>query len=240
MKRALFGMLLLVGLSSRAFATTTDALQITSGGLTATIADNMSCSGTACGVSGISGDINVAAGTDTISGTINGWTLNIVSGTSHSAGLVPFGIDLTSLTASCTVSGGCTGLNDLHVIYSDINFNVPVAAGGFLTSYSDTQNGTGTTTESAYFDNSNTLFAEASLIGTVGPFSGTNHGSAVGGGPAGPNYSLTLDNTFSGGDTTSFSTAGSIAAVPEPASLTLVGFGLIGLAGMLRRRQTAH
>jgi len=139
------------------------------------------------------------------------------------------------------VSGGCTGANDLHIIYSDAYFNVPVAAGGFLTSYSDTQNGTGITSQSAYFDNSNVLFAETSLIGTVGPFSGTNSGSAVGGAiPVVLNYSLTLDDTFSGGPTTSFSTDGNITAVPEPASLTLVGFGLIGLAGMLRRRQTAH
>jgi len=108
--------------------------------------------GVVAACSGISGDLNATAGTDTITGTINGWSLYITSGTTKSPGLVPFGIDLTSLTASCMVSGGCTGANDLHIIYSDAYFNVPVAAGGFLTSYSDTQNGTGTTSQSAYFD----------------------------------------------------------------------------------------
>jgi hypothetical protein len=95
-----------------AFATITDALEISSGGLVAEITDNGACvniAGTPC--TGITGDTDLTAGTDTINGSINGWSLHVVSGTSHSPGLTPFGLYLTSLTASCSVLGGCMGGN---------------------------------------------------------------------------------------------------------------------------------
>ena len=210
------GPLLAAGFAPTASATTTDALEIMSGGLTATIADNGTCVGTGC--AGLIGDLNPAAGTDTISGSINGWTLNIASGTSHSPGLTPFGLDITSLTASCSIAGGCTGADNLHIIYSDINFAAAVAAGGFTTTYSATITGTGTTSESAFADNTNTLFGEpvAGLIGTVGPFGAPGGFGTKSGGPAGiPTYSLTLDQVFSGSDSSSFSVDGNIRTCPN-------------------------
>jgi hypothetical protein len=124
------------------------------------------------------------------------------------------------------------------VIYSDTGFVLPVAAGGFVTTYSTTQSGSGSTSESAYFDDTNALFNEATSIGTVGPFAVSGVGSASGGTIAAvPNYSLTLDQIFTAnGSAVSFSADGDITAVPEPASLTMVGTGLIGLAGLLRRK----
>lgn len=234
MKITLLATLLTIGLGTT-FATTTDELMITSGGLTATIADNGSCLGTGC--AGLFGDINPLAGTTAVTGTIGGWTLSIVSGTSHSPGLIPFGLDISSLTASCSTAS-CTGANALDIQYSDIGFTTPVPIGGFLTSYSNTQSGTGTTSESAYFDNSNTLFAETTLIGAVGPFSGTSSGSATGGPIAAvPSYSLTLDQVFSGGAATSFSVDGLVTSgVPEPSALILFGTVLIFGASKLRRR----
>jgi hypothetical protein len=69
------------------------------------------------------------------------------------------------------------------VKFIDINFNIPVGIGGFSTFYSTTQTGASwKTSQSAHFSNSNTLFAETTLIGTVGPFSSpANKGSAAGG-----------------------------------------------------------
>ena len=178
MKRLLLAGALVLGAGQVVFASTTDALKLTSGGFTATIQDNGACVGNGCVTIVTGGDLNPTAGTDTISGTINGWTISIISGTTHSPNLTPFGLDISSLTAVCN-GGLCPGINNvLHVIYSDINFNVPIPAGGFATSYSDTQSGVGSTSESAYFDNGNGLFAETTLIGTVGPFTGTNHGTA--------------------------------------------------------------
>jgi len=216
-----------------AFATTTDTLQISSGGLTATIDDNGACVGTGCGL--VSGDLNPVAGTDTISGSIGGWTLHIVSGTSNSPSLFPFGLDITSLTASCSV-GTCTGAGALDIKYSDINFTTPVGAGGFTTTYSATITGGITTSESAFVDNSNTLFGEpgAGLIGTVGPFSAPGGVGSASGGTAGiAPYSLTLDQTFSGSGAASVD--GNITAVPEPGAVLLLGTALVFCASSLRR-----
>ncbi len=233
MKSLLLAAAVAFALTVGAFATTTDALQLTANGLTATITDNGACVGSGCG--SLSGDINLAAGTDTISGSIDGWTINIVSGTSHSPGLVPFGLDLTSLTATC--SGGPCTTSPLHVLYSDINFNQHVT--GFTTTYSGTVTGTGNTSESAYYDNSNTLFAETNSIGTVGPFSAPGGaGSTTHGASPAALYSLTLDQVFNSidGSPVSFSVDGNITGVPEPIGVMLFGT-LVLLCGISLRRK---
>src|SRR5580692_8917114 len=130
--------LLTVGLGTT-FATTTDALQITLGTLTATIDDNGTCTGTGC--SGLSADLNPVAGTDTVSGHISNWTISITSGTSDSPSDVPVGLDLTSLTATC--SSTCASAT-LGISFSDINFSP--ANPEFLNQYSTTINGTGGST----------------------------------------------------------------------------------------------
>src|ERR1017187_4638711 len=178
------------------FGTTTDKLMLTVGSLTATISDNGSCAGAGCAL--LLGDINPTPGTDSVTGTIGGWTISITSGTSYSPSDVPYGLDLTSLTATC-VAGGACDLHSLDVQFSDINFSP--ANPSFLTMYSATINGSGSTSESAYFSNCATnpctnasLFAETTLIGTVGPFTTTNHGSATGGLGAGAPHLLTPEH----------------------------------------------
>src|SRR5579884_1246465 len=212
MRRLFLTTLLAGALGHAAFATVT--LQLSSGATTVTVAD------------GSGSDINPLAGTVSYSNpSLNGWVLNITSGTSHSPNLVPFGIDLTSLVATC--SGGPCSTDPLHVLLSDTDFNVPVAAGGFTTTYSGTLTGSAaSTSESAYFSNTNALFAETTLIGTVGPFNAPGGaGSASGGAIAAvPPYSLTLDQVFNaGGGPASFSVDGNITAVPEPATVGLFG-----------------
>jgi hypothetical protein len=238
-----------------ASATTTDELILSSGGLTATFQDNFAgCTGTGC--AGLSGDkSSTLAGTLSISGVINGWTITVVSGVSKSPILTPQALNLSSFTASCNSQEGCaSGVGgQLQVKFSDINFNVPVDAGGFQTNYSGTITGGGvtSTSESAYFDNTNALFGETNQIGADGPFStGAFNSSASGGAIAAiPLYSLTLDQIFiadSGGS--SFSVDGNIkavtstngnVAVPEAGTIVLFGSVLGLCAWRLRRRRAS-
>ena len=240
LNKFLFSMLIgaaVMAIATSAFAAT-DALELTAAGLTATITDGGVCVGTGCAL--LSGDINPSTGTTSVTGTIDGWTINIASGTSHSPGLVPFGLDLTSLTATCNPGAPCT-TSPLHVLFSDMNFTTSTPAGGFTTFYSATITGGGTTSESAFFDNGNALFTETTLIGTVGPFSapgssGIAHGGPI---PAVSLYSLTLDQTFTdaNGGAVSFSVDGNVTA-PEPGTLALLGSGLLALAGFARKRSS--
>jgi hypothetical protein len=228
--------LLTVGLGTM-FATTTDELEIQLGGNTAIISDNGACTdvgaSTACAT--LSGDSTPAAGTDTVSGTLGNWSILVTSGTSSSPSDVPFGLDLTSLTATCEST--CAG-QTLIIRYSDINFSP--ANPSFITGYSTTINGTGgSTSESAYYDNTNTIFGTGTLIGTVGPFTSTSSGTTTGGVGSVAPYSLTLVQTFSSSGGTgalSFSSDGSVASVPEPSAFMLFGSVLVGCGVLLRRR----
>jgi len=233
MKITLLVTLLVIGMGTM-FATTTDELMITVGGVSATFTDNVfGCVGAGCGA--LIGDLNPFASTTTVSGSLGGWTISITSGTSNSPGFHPFGLDVTSLTATC-VGGGCTA-NPLDIQYTDINFNP--AYPGFVTAYSTTMVGAGSTSESAYFDNANALFAETTLIGTVGPFIATGHGTVSGGVGAVAPYSLTLDQVFTAaGGPVSFSSDGSIS-VPEPGAVMLFGTVLVLCASKLRRRRAS-
>ena len=210
MKTTLLVSILTIGLGT-ALATTSDAIKITVGASTATIADTGACTGT-CGT--LSGDLNPLNGTDTVSGSLGNWVISITSGTSMSPADVPFGLDLTSLTATCNAN---CATNSLDVKFSDINFSPSNPS--FVTGYSLTSlSGTGSTSESAYYSNTNTLFAETTLIGTVGPFTGVAAGTKTGGVGSVAPYSLTLDQVFSatGSSAISFSVDGAVSSVPEP------------------------
>jgi len=242
MKRSIFGFMFaaLLSLSVVARATTTDELIITSGGLTATIADNSNpvtgCVGTGCAA--LSGDLSGAAGTDEVTGSINSWIISISTGSSKSPNTTPYGLDLLSLTASCS-AGTC---DTLDIQFTDINFDIPGTFVSPITSnISVTGPGTGSTTESAYVSSSNTLGAETTLIGTqtfstLGSASATVSGGSAGGG----NYSLTLDESFTGSNGVSFNDTGMITtAVPESwnlsSSLGMLGFGVVAVIVARRR-----
>jgi hypothetical protein len=258
MKTALLASLLTIGLGT-ALATTTDELMISSGGLTATITDaitvatvNTTCVNTAgspcydsiANPTGILGDGSPAAGTTTALGDINGWVIKVTTGDSYSPGVVPDGIDLSSLTATCTAGAACASgsANQLVIEYSDIGFNA--ANANLLNQFSATINGSGTASQSAYFANcahmpcpSNYLFDEVTQIGSTITLSATGSGTSSGG-PTGVLYSLTLEQVFTDatGGSVSFSVDGSVSSVPEPMSLLLLGGCLLIVGRKLAAR----
>jgi hypothetical protein len=257
MKTTLLVLLITVGLGTT-LATTTDALMITSGGYTATITDTSSvlsldqtCTGNACynpvttvgPANGIVGDSTLSAGTTTAAGQINGWTISITSGTSASPSDLPFGLDISSFTATCTgLPGAGCSTQSLDIQFSDINFSP--ASPAFVTGYSLTSlTGTGSTSESAYYSNSDDLFAETTLIGAVGPLTGVGGSTVSGGVGSVAPYSLTLDQVFAA-DTSSaavdYSVDGQISSVPEPGAVILFGTVLVFCASRLRRRRLSQ
>jgi hypothetical protein len=232
MKRSMYGVMFaaLLSLSVVARATTTDELIISSGSDSCTIVDNVSPpTGTGCG--GLFGDVNPNAGTDAVLGSINGWTINITSGTSNSPNTNPL-LDLSSETANC--SAACTGANSLTIVFTDINFTAP---GSLTSTYSNTQTGAGTTTQSAYYSDTNALNTLTTQIGTTLTFTGSNVGTVSGGTAPSSPYSLALVQNFSG--TATFSVDGNITAVPEGWSLSsalgMLGFGVVALVVARRR-----
>jgi hypothetical protein len=229
-----------------AFATTTDELAVCINGASCVTILDTAVTDPVFGAGG--GQI------DYTNSNFNGWNLKIIVGTSNSPNNVQPGLDLTSLTATCVAATGC-GTNVLDVLYTDINFNVPVAAGAWNNQYSTTitkSGGTsGSTSQLAWVDTSNTLFgmpAAPGMLPTVGPFTTTNAATVSGGPTTGPfpvanPYSLTLEQTFTDNSKVSkagitFSSDGSIdgTPVPEPLSIILLGTLLCFSTAAFRRR----
>lgn len=167
-----------------------------------------------------------------------GWDIKLTLGDSNSPSLQPYGLDLSSLTAECSMKGGCSSLT---IAISDTDFAGPLSAGGLATSMSGLVTGPGTVTQWAYVDSTDTYFGKGSLIGTfsrTGP--GIVSGTAVGGGGSAGPFSLTLIDTLSGCSgrgCATFSLDNDIVAAPEPGTLALFGAGLLGCALFVGRRR---
>ncbi len=185
-------------------------------------------------------DINPLAGVITYNGSIGGnWIVNVTTGVSKpvlGSAAAPW-MDLNSV--NITSSGG----GHLRFGVKDIDFTGPITggvAGPFAANVGGTVGPGGTASFDFYGDDNNQsglppftftdLFVSLGPFG-VGAFSGTTSGSFNANSPFG--LLIVADVTHTGAGVTSFDAE---LKVPEPISLTLLGFGLIGLIGYRRKK----
>jgi hypothetical protein len=227
---------LLMAASTTAWAGTNLGLQLTAAAPNpgqATICDN---SINFAGCTGTASDLNPTLGQITFIGGVGGWTSNVTSGFGPPfENLVPL-LDISSFNTSVGAGAG-----PMTVLLSVTGLTGPTGLQAFLNSIGGTNSYAGTTiTTQAFLSNANMAFCaqgcgvaltSAQML-TGAAFSGLSSGSALlGSGP----FAITLEvtiNTDGQADTTSLDDS---LALPEPASLSLLGSGLFGFGMVFRR-----
>lgn len=159
------------------------------------------------------------------------WEVNITTGlTKPLLGSESFPrMDLNSVNVT-SLSGG-----SIDIYFSEDNFSLDPSVTGFICDIGGTTDGT--VSANAYLDGG--LFGQSRQIGEFGPFGpgAFSDSDAWFGDPIDSYYSLTLmaNITHTGvGQVSSFDFG--LSPIPEPATMLLLGVGLIGLAGVGRKK----
>jgi hypothetical protein len=166
------------------------------------------------------------------------YMLNVTTGITKPA-LPGSSMDLNNVTITAMGSGTHT----LQIMFSETGYTTPGGAGGSfggtLSNFLTGLPSSGSVSATAYFSNTNTLFAQSNLIGTSGtiPATGAFSSNFGGTGPTAGPFSLTqvLYLTTSGPGV-AFSGDFSLAVNPEPPGYVLMSSVLLFAAAAFRLR----